>query len=81
MIPVSSNIKLNNSKAKYALFPVWMLSTQWKGKRFTFAINGQTGKIAGDLPMDIGAFWRWLFGVSGAVSAALFALRYLAWLV
>ena len=81
VIPVSSNIKLNNSKAKYALFPVWMLSTQWKGKPFTFAINGQTGKIAGDLPMDIGAFWRWLFGVSGAVSAALFALRYLAWLV
>ena len=81
VVPVSSNIKLNNSKAKYALFPVWMLNTQWKDKKFTFAINGQTGKIAGDLPMDMGAFWRWLFGVSGAVSAALFALRYLAWLV
>ena len=77
----SSNIKLNNSKAKYALFPVWMLNTQWKGKKFTFAINGQTGKIAGDLPMDMGAFWRWLLGVSGAVSAAVFAISYLSWLV
>ena len=81
VVPVSSNIKLNNSKAKYALFPVWMLNTQWKGKKFTFAINGQTGKIAGDLPMDMGAFWRWLLGVSGAVSAAVFAISYLSWLV
>ena len=81
VVPVSSNIKLNNSKAKYALFPVWMLNTQWKGKKFTFAINGQTGKIAGDLPMDMGTFWRWLLGVSGAVSAAVFAISYLSWLV
>ena len=80
VVPVSSNIRLNNSKAKYALYPVWLLSTQWKGKNFTFAINGQTGKIAGDLPMDVGAFWRWLLGVSGAVSAAMFILRYMAWL-
>ena len=81
VVPVSSNIKLNNSQAKYALFPVWMFNTQWNGKRFTFVINGQTGKIAGDLPMDMGAFWRWLFGVTGAVTAALFVLRYLSWLV
>ena len=81
VIPVNSNIRLNNSKAKYALFPVWVLNTQWNGKKFTFAINGQTGKIAGDLPMDKGAFWRWLFGVAGAVSAAVFAVSYLSWLL
>ena len=81
VIPVSSNIRLNNGKAKYALFPVWVLNTQWNGQKFTFAINGQTGKIAGDLPMDKSAFWRWLFGVSGAVSAAVFALSFLSWLL
>ena len=81
VVPVSSNIKLNNSKAKYALFPVWMLNTQWKGKKFTFAINGQTGKIAGDLPMDKGAFWTWLLGVAGGAAAAVFALSYLLWLL
>ena len=81
VVPVSSNIRLNNSKAKYALFPVWVLNTQWSGKKFTFIINGQTGKIAGDLPMDKGAFWRWLLGVSGAVSAAVFAISYLSWLL
>lgn len=81
VVPVSSNIRLNHGKAKYALFPVWILNTQWNGKKFTFAINGQTGKLAGDLPMDKGAFWRWLLGVSGAVSAAVFAVSYLSWLL
>ena len=81
VVPVSSNIRLNHGKAKYALFPVWVLNTQWNGKNFTFAINGQTGKLAGDLPMDKGAFWRWLLGVSGAVSAAVFAVSFLSWLL
>ena len=80
VLPVSTNVRLENGKARYALFPVWILNTRWAGKTFTFAVNGQTGKIAGDLPMDKGAFWGWLLGVSGAVAAAVIALRYLLWL-
>ena len=34
----------------YALLPVWMLSTRWKDQNFLFAMNGQTGKLVGDLP-------------------------------
>ena len=79
--PVNSNIRLNNSRARYALYPVWILNTQWNGQKFTFGINGQTGKIAGDLPMDKGAFWKWLVGVSGAVTAAVFGISYLMWLL
>lgn len=81
VVPVSSNIRLNNSSAKYAMYPVWILNTVWNGQKFTFAMNGQTGKVAGDLPMDKGAFWKWLLGVAGAVSAAVFALTYLLWLL
>ena len=81
VIPVSSTINLQNGRARYALYPVWILNTQWNGQKFTFGINGQTGKIAGDLPMDKGAFWRWLLGVTGAVTAAAFALSYLFWLL
>lgn len=79
--PVSSNICLQNSRARYALYPVWILSTLWNGQHFTFAMNGQTGKVAGDLPMDKAAFTKWLFGVTGAVSAAVFLLSYLLWLL
>ena len=81
VIPVSSNIRLENGRARYALYPVWILNTQWNGQKFTFGINGQTGKIAGNLPMDKAAFWKWLVGVTGAVSAAVFAISYLAWLL
>lgn len=81
VIPVSTNINLKNGRARYALYPVWILNTQWNGRKFTFGINGQTGKIAGDLPMDKGAFWTWLLGVSGLVTAAVFAISYLAWLL
>ena len=77
VIPVSTNIRLQNGRARYALYPVWILNTIWNGQKFTFGVNGQTGKAAGDLPMDKGAFWRWLLGVSGAVAAAVFAITYL----
>jgi len=79
--PVNSNIQLKNGQARYALYPVWILNTVWNGQKFTFGINGQTGKIAGDLPMDKSAFWRWLAGVAAGVSAAVFALSYLLWLL
>ena len=78
---VSSNICLNNGRARYALYPVWILNTVWNGEKFTFAINGQTGKTVGDLPMDKGLFRTWLFGVSAAATAAVFALSYLLWLL
>ena len=38
----------------YALLPVWMLHTRWNGEDFLFAMNGQTGKLIGDLPIDNG---------------------------
>ena len=81
VVPVESNIHLEKGRARYALYPVWILNTDWNGQKFTFAINGQTGKIAGDLPMDKGAFWRYLLGVTGAVTAAAFAISYLMWLL
>jgi hypothetical protein len=44
-------------------------------------MNGQTGKLVGDLPMDDGAYKKWLCGITGAVGAAAFALSYLIWLL
>ena len=81
VIPVSSNISLQNGKAKYALYPVWLLSTKWNGKNYIFAMNGQTGKLAGDLPMDKAAFKKWLFGLWGGISAACLLISWLLWLL
>ena len=80
-MPVASNIALQNGVAKYALYPVWLLNTSWNGQKYTFAMNGQTGKLVGDLPLDKGAYKKWLFGITGIVAAAAFAISYLIWLL
>ena len=48
----------------YALLPVWMLHTRWKEQDFLFAMNGQTGKLIGDLPVDKGRVAAWFAGIS-----------------
>lgn len=80
-IPVATDIRLSNGVSKYALYPVWILNTTWKDKKYVFAMNGQTGKLTGDLPLDKAAFFRWLFSISLAVGAAVFALLALVWLM
>ena len=50
----------------YALLPVWLLSTRWRGENYLFAMNGQTGKLVGDLPSSKGR----LFAFLGAITAA-----------
>ena len=81
VIPMDSSINLQNGRARYALYPVWILNTVWNGQKFTFAMNGQTGKMAGNLPMDKGLFFKWLLTITGAASAAAFAISYLFWLL
>lgn len=81
VIPEQSNVQLVNSRAKYALLPVWLLNTTWNGEKYIFAMNGQTGKFVGNLPMDKGAYWRCFFGTMGIVTAAAALLLGLAnWL-
>lgn len=72
VIPVSSGVSFDNGSSKYALYPVWLLNTDWDGRKFYFAVNGQTGKVAGDLPMDKSAYFKWLFGLALGVGAGVF---------
>ncbi len=70
VIPEASNVNFGGGKVKYGLLPVWLLNTTWKDKKYIFAMNGQTGKFIGDLPVDFGAFWKW-FGIYFAVFSAV----------
>lgn len=67
---IHDSVKLKRGKVHYALMPVWMLNTKWKGKDFLFAMNGQTGKLVGDLPVSWGRFW----GLFAAIAAPLSVL-------
>ena len=66
----SSSITIKGGKAKYALYPVWLLSATYNGEAYTFAMNGQTGKFAGDLPVDNKGLCKY-FGVSTLIWTAL----------
>lgn len=52
VIPVNNSINLNNTSNYYVLLPVWMLNIKYKDKIYTFAMNGQTGKLIGNIPID-----------------------------
>ena len=77
----SARISLHNGRAHYALYPVWLLNTSWKGNQYTFAMNGQTGKLVGDLPVDKGTFWLWRLALTGIVSAVALAVFWLLWMI
>ncbi|MDO4537336.1 MAG: hypothetical protein Q4B54_04180 [Coriobacteriales bacterium] len=47
-----SDISAQWTNIGYALLPVWMLHTRWNDQDYLFAMNGQTGKLIGDLPVD-----------------------------
>ena len=73
----ASSVQLHNGKAKYALYPVWLLNTTWNGQRYTFAMNGQTGKFVGDLPVDKSAAAKWTLGLTVGLGAAVYGICWL----
>ncbi len=50
MHPVQMQVK--QSHWEYALLPVWILTYSYRGKVYTYAMNGYTGKIYGELPLS-----------------------------
>lgn len=77
----SCSIDLKNGSAKYALYPVWLLNTTWNGKKYTFAMNAQTGKLVGDLPLDKSAARKWTIGLTAACTVATYAAVWLLHLI
>lgn len=48
-----NNINLVKKKTSYIMLPVWMVNIKYKDKIYTFAMNGQTGKMVGNIPVGI----------------------------
>ena len=59
----SETARVSWGQATYALLPVWLLHTQWNGTDYLFAMNGQTGRLIGDLPVDGKKVTAWFVGV------------------
>ncbi len=72
-----SRVDLKRGKVHYGLLPVYMLGTRWEGSEYLFAMNGQTGKLIGDLPYDKGKYWKYFALVTALVTAVLGTILFL----
>lgn len=73
IVEKGGSISLERGKVHYALLPVWVLHTKWNGKMYTFMMNGQSGKVTGDLPVSTGAFWS-TFALIASVLTGILSL-------
>ncbi len=48
----NSAVIKQGGKVIYAMVPVWILTTRYNDKPYTFMMNGQTGKFVGTVPYD-----------------------------
>lgn len=73
--PEHSSVVLHHGVAKYALYPVWLLTTKWNGENYTFAMNGQTGKMTGSFPVCRKRAAAWFAGICAGVTALVHLLQ------
>ncbi len=66
VVPMRKKIKLHRTKAEYVLLPVWHLNYSWKGKMYSFMLNGQTGRQVGALPISKARVVAWWLGATVA---------------
>ena len=76
VVPTSTSVSRIDGAAAYAFLPVWLLATNWNGQNYLFAVNGQSGKIAGDMPTDkslLAGYWlKIFFGLFIVIAAILY---------
>jgi len=75
----NSQVNVEGGKVSYALFPVWVLNTKYKKENYQFIMNGQTGLLAGKLPIDPAKVWKYRLmfaGIFGTIATLIIqALR------
>ena len=48
----SHHINFSRESSQYVLYPIWILNVKRKENKYTFAVNGDTGKVAGKYPIS-----------------------------
>ena len=71
--PNAPQVITNRMHWDYTLMPIWLLNYVRKGKTYTYAMNGYTGKVYGRVPVSGGKL-ALLGSCVGAITAALTAL-------
>ena len=59
---------------EYVMLPVWFMTYRHDGKLYEFALNGQTGKLAGTPPLDKGKLTWFCTGIGAAIAAVIYII-------
>ncbi len=68
------SLNLQSPSVRYVLLPVYIINCKYDGKEYRYAVNGQTGKMVGALPVSKERKHAYFWGVFGGVTAVLGAL-------
>ncbi len=80
-----SNVKRSGGKldlsltAKYMLLPVYLFNVDFDGQKYEFAVNGQTGRVVGDIPIDKNRSLIYFLVRAGGLASAIivfFIIKY-----
>ena len=77
VMPDETRISFSNGKIRYSLLPVWMLNIKYIDKIYKFAINGQTGKVVGEYPVDKKKKRKYFAKVAGIAYVVCGVIAYL----
>ncbi len=67
----TENYKVKGVRWKYVMLPMWFLSYNYKGKYYYYAMNGQTGKFGGTLPVNMTKLILLSFGIPVLVALVI----------
>ncbi len=67
-------VNVRSSHWDYTLMPIWLLHYKLRDKVYTFAMNGYTEKIYGEVPLSRGKLAAFFAGVGGLAAIATFIL-------
>lgn len=67
--PTMQDLQCNKKLERYALLPVWNYVYQFKGKKYFFRLNGQTGKLVGKAPVSVGKAIGYSMTLFASISA------------
>ena len=74
-------VDLTEKERNYALLPVWIYDFQYQGKTYQFHVNGATGKVIGNVPINKGKVWGYGATVLGICLAIGYFVRTIAMLL
>ena len=69
----SQALRIFDTNVNYVFLPVYTFTCKYKDKEYRYAVNGQTGKMVGELPISASRMWGYFFKVFLGTVAGLMA--------